>query len=67
MDQDPDCNNCLAHVMAWTELQFAVENLNQEIRRIRIRTAKYRNKLRAAKQLIDMQDALITVLMGHRE
>ena len=67
MNHEPDCINCLAQVVECTELQFAIENLTGEIRQMKARTRKYRRKLYAAKQLIDMQDALITMLMGHRE
>ena len=67
MDHEQDCDNCVAHVIEWTQLQFTVEDMTEEIRRMKAKSRKYRNKLRAAKQLIDMQDALITMLMGHRE
>ena len=67
MDHGQDCDNCLAHLMEWTQLQFTVENLTEEIRRVKSRSKKYRTKLRAAKQLLDMQDALITMLVGNRD
>ena len=67
MNHEQDCDNCLAHIVTWTELQTTVENMTYEIRRVKARASKYKNKLRAAKQLIDMQDALITMLMGQHQ
>ena len=67
MNHDQDCDNCLAHIITWTESQTTIENMSQEIRRVKSKAAKYRNKLRAAKHLIDMQDALITMLMGQHQ
>ena len=57
-----DCVNCLANVFAWTEEQAKCESLTQQNQRLLRLVRRYRKQLRAAEELLQTQDVLITLL-----
>ena len=59
---DTECEQCLVHLMNWSEQQSLNEELRQEIKKLKRRIRRLQHEKRVAKNLIDDQDAMIDFL-----
>lgn len=57
-----ECVNCIANVLALTEEQARHESLTRQNQRLLRLVRQYRKQLRAAEELLQTQDVLITML-----
>ena len=61
---DPDCVHCIATLVMVHDQRLELQETEATLRKLKREIRKLKRKLRAAENLLDEQDALITLIVN---
>ena len=62
MDDGAGCDSCLAHLVEWQEQKQRGDEFQKRVLKQSKQIRKLQKRLKKAMELLDMQDAMLTIL-----